>query len=126
MTRTVLAALALAAFAAAIAACTSSSGDAPEAGACPQDLPASCPTPTPSWDADIQPLVGRRCTPCHFPGGQAFPAQNFTTYDEVYKRRSAMLNQVYGCVMPPVDAGQLTDAERQALLGWLVCHAPNN
>ena len=38
-----------------------------------------------------------------------------------------MLDQVYACAMPPSDAGvTLSLEEREALLGWLVCNAPNN
>jgi hypothetical protein len=36
------------------------------------------------------------------------------------------LNQVYACNMPPGSAAQPTVQEREALLGWLVCGAPQN
>jgi hypothetical protein len=37
-----------------------------------------------------------------------------------------VLTEVYACQMPPVDADPLSATERQALLAWLVCGAPNN
>jgi hypothetical protein len=30
------------------------------------------------------------------------------------------------CMMPPPDAGQLSSAEKQTLLEWTACSAPNN
>jgi len=37
-----------------------------------------------------------------------------------------VLTQVYSCRMPQPGAAPLTEAERAALLGWLVCGAPND
>jgi hypothetical protein len=36
------------------------------------------------------------------------------------------LNQVYACTMPPATAAKPTTQEREALLEWLVCGAPQN
>lgn len=98
----------------------------PSPSSCPQDLPASCPSQVPSYATDIVPLVEQRCFPCHTGTGAAGPNYNFSTYPGVFARRSSILNQVYACNMPPPDAGQPTTAERNALLAWLVCHAPQN
>lgn len=92
---------------------------------CPNDLPAACPTPAPSWDGGVQALIEARCVVCHQAGGLAFD-KPFTDYAEVYASRGVMLDQVYSCYMPPPDAGQLDPSERQELLGWFVCGAPNN
>ena len=66
---------------------------------------------------------------CHYwgyrPGGQE-ASRPFLTYSQVYSERSAMLNQVYACNMPPSSAAKPTEEERQALLAWLVCGAPQN
>ena len=109
------------------AGCTSApggAGAAPLADAgCPRDLPARCADAPPSYARDIAPIVERRCFPCHASGGGAGPRFDFTTYDGVYRDRGPVLDQVYGCVMPPGDAGQPTAAERAALLEWLVCGA---
>lgn len=116
----------VAAIAFGIASCTASSGAPTVDAGCPQDLPASCSSPPPSYDAAIAPLVERRCLGCHGPGGVAYPQRDLSSYPELFKRRGVALNQVYGCVMPPLDAGQLTTEERAELLQWFVCNAPNN
>ena len=125
-----LAAGALVVVAAASAACTSSSGGggAADAGTapCPNDLPASCPTPTPSYSATVAAIIQDRCNGCHANGGPGQSTEDFSTYDQIHSRRGPMLTQVYSCLMPPPDAGQPTPAERAALLGWLVCEAPDN
>lgn len=107
-------------------ACTSSDGGGSSGSQCPQDLPATCPTPTPSFAGEVDPIIVRRCGGCHLDGGVAQPTRDFTTYDDIFRQRSPILNQVYSCNMPPPDAGQPTAEERAALLGWLVCKAPNN
>jgi hypothetical protein len=92
---------------------------------CPSDLPTACPTPEPSWDGGVQAIIDAKCVVCHQAGGLAFD-KPFTDYANVYGYRGEMLNQVYSCYMPPPDAGQLDPSERQQLLGWFVCGAPNN
>jgi len=37
-----------------------------------------------------------------------------------------VLTRIYGCVMPPASAPPLTPEERQTLLSWFVCGAPEN
>jgi hypothetical protein len=106
--------------------CTSSSpAPATDAGACGNDLPRACPTQVPSYKTDIAPLIMNRCLHCHAPGGQE-SSRDFTTYQGVYTYRSAILDQVYACSMPPADQPQPTAPERTLLLDWLVCHAPDN
>ena len=111
-------------------ACSGSgSGDPQEGGdasACPQDLPASCPSKVPSYKADVEPIVQRRCAPCHLNGGVEAATHNFGTYDGIYRDRSDVLSQVYSCRMPQAPAPALSTAERALVLDWLVCHAPNN
>lgn len=92
---------------------------------CPNDLPADCPMPSPSYAGEVRPIIDHRCMPCHFPGGVA-QEKSFVGYDDVHALRRDMLNQIYGCRMPPSDAGQLSEAERAAMLTWFVCGAQNN
>ena len=94
-------------------------------GDCPNDLPKSCPSPAPSYQANVAPIINLRCVTCHSPGGQE-ASRPLQTYSQVYSERSAVLNQVYACNMPPGSAAQPTEQEREALLGWLVCGAPQN
>ncbi len=93
---------------------------------CPQDLPASCPATPPSYQTDVAPILAARCTTCHSPGGAGSAFFDFTSYASVYAGRSAMLNAVYACKMPPSGAAALESPERQTLLTWLVCGAPDN
>jgi hypothetical protein len=101
-------------------------GDASAEAACPSDLPAICPSPAPGYDAAVLPLLARRCWGCHGDGGIEVSQHDLGTYDGVFAQRRAVLDQVYGCLMPPSDAAALTADERAALLGWLVCGAPHN
>jgi hypothetical protein len=105
--------------------------DAATPSACPSDLPSSCPTPVPSYRADIVPVLETSCLYCHNPKG--FAGHSEATYADVYAQRSAILDQVYGCMMPPATSctsgssfAPLSRGEREALLGWLVCGAPDN
>src|SRR5262245_58419460 len=36
-------------------------------GDCPNDLPSTCPTPVPSYAADIAPILAAKCEGCHAP-----------------------------------------------------------
>jgi mono/diheme cytochrome c family protein len=92
---------------------------------CPNDLPMACPSPAPSWSGDLAAIVAARCATCHAPGGSV-SEKPLTDYAEVYQRRVTILTEVYACQMPPVGADLLSAAERQDLLAWLVCGAPNN
>jgi hypothetical protein len=103
---------------------TDAAGEA--SSTCPSDLPAACPSPAPGYDASVGPLLAGRCGGCHGDGGIEVNQHDLRTYDAVYRQRSSVLTQVYGCLMPPADAAPLTPGERAALLGWLVCGAPNN
>jgi hypothetical protein len=73
----------------------------------------------------VAPLVTRLCRPCHTPGGVESTIP-FDTYEQVRARRADIQALVGGCVMPPADQPQPTKAESAALLGWLVCDAPND
>jgi uncharacterized membrane protein len=91
---------------------------------CPND-PVVCPSPAPSYSTTVSTIIQNRCLSCHGPGGQ-WASKPFTTYQEVYTNRSAILNQVYACRMPPAGATQPTPNERAQIIGWLACGAPNN
>jgi len=123
-----LALFALVAFAAAVSCGGGSSPSDPGAN-CPSDLP-SCPQQVPSYAVDIKPIVEQHCFPCHAPGGIGVgtDGRDFSRYDALHARQSAVLNQVYGCTMPPADGGVAAPVgeQRAAFLTWLVCQSPNN
>jgi uncharacterized membrane protein len=92
---------------------------------CPNDAPESCPSPAPSYSGQVQAIIQSRCTTCHAPGGLE-PTKPLQTYTQVNDLRLMLLTQVASCRMPLSGAPPLSPDERQALLGWLVCGAPNN
>jgi hypothetical protein len=107
-------------------ACSSSSSGGSGGGAsCPQDLPSSCPSPAPSYKDTVSAIFASRCTHCHGPGGVQ-SNRDFTTYANVHAQRSAILDQVYACSMPPAGETPPTTQERDQLLAWLVCGAPDD
>lgn len=105
------------------------SGEAPRAdlgsSLCPNDLPPSCPPSFPSYQADIAPLLKRSCTECHSATGTV-PNRPLDNYNSVYAQRQGVLTQVYACRMPPPGSPAMSLEDRQQLLTWLVCKAPNN
>lgn len=96
-------------------------------GLCPSDLPnrAACPGATPSYRRDVAPILEQRCATCHYPGNTQ-SGDVFADYDDVYSLRQTVLTRIYGCVMPPDGAPPLTSEQRQILLHWLTCGAPDN
>jgi hypothetical protein len=92
---------------------------------CHMDLPSQCPSPTPSWSSTVSQVVAADCQSCHSQAGIAND-RPFESYSQVYALRGTVLSQVYSCAMPPSDGGVLDDADRQQLIDWLVCGAPNN
>ncbi|HET6346669.1 MAG TPA: hypothetical protein VFH51_17175 [Myxococcota bacterium] len=105
-----------------LAACA---GD-PAPDACAVEVPKTCPADAPRYNDQVQALIASRCLPCHVPGGLADARHDFTSYERVAQHRSAMLTQLSACLMPPANGAPLEPHERQVLLQWLVCDAPNN
>jgi hypothetical protein len=111
-----------------MAACTSgdvSSSSSGSAATCPDDLPAACPSVAPSYAKDVATVIEQACAPCHAPGGQQ-ASRPLVTYAGAFANRSAMLNQVHACRMPPLGSPPLSADGRKLLQEWLVCGAPNN
>ena len=104
-----------------VAACDASGG-AP-GPTCTDVLPDACPTPATTYDGAAANVVNAKCVPCHHAGGAASD-KPLDTYERVFKRRSAVLNQVNACFMPAKGGAPLTAEERLTLLTWLVCGAP--
>jgi hypothetical protein len=95
---------------------------------CPSDLPPDddCTTASPIYD-DVAPIFAARCAICHRPGGYTTKYQ-FDTYAHIVSNMANLqaLTQIYTCRMPPSCAPNLHPDERQTLLKWLVCGAPEN
>ena len=95
---------------------------------CAYETPV-CPDPVPSYAGAVSAIIQSYCVGCHGPGGQQ-AIRPFATYEDIsmndFAYAGQMQRQVLGCVMPPADAPQLSDAQKQALVGWLTCGAPYN
>jgi uncharacterized membrane protein len=111
----------------AVACSGGSSGADPAQASCPNAGDPPCPSPPPSYKADIQPIIEKHCYGCHGPGGVEVSSINLTTYAEVARRKSDINVQVTMCRMPQPDAGQLTLEEMTTFTEWLgPCSAPDN
>jgi len=121
-----LVAAAIACVCAALAGCADSPGGG---DSCPT-LTSACPSPQPSWQTDVSPFISTYCLRCHSEGGVAPPSFNYQSYQGVFQNRSTMSTVVIQCSMPPADASppaiMPSPAERQTIVSWIACGAPNN
>jgi hypothetical protein len=114
----------------AIAACSPAPAADGGAATCPT-VSTDCPQPPPSWSKDVQPLVQTYCVSCHSDGGLGESLADLTSYTNVFKNRTEVLQQVYHCYMPNQDASTppppvLTADQRETIVAWIACNAPNN
>jgi hypothetical protein len=117
---------------AAFACSNSGQGSADVTATCTViDASTTCNTPMPSYQNDIVPILNVSCNaPCH--SNESSGPWPLTAYDDVLDWASIIQNDVATCAMPPAaDAGNpsngpLTDSERNTLLNWIACGAPNN
>lgn len=117
-----------AAFLAWAAGCHGSA--APSCPVAPVDPP--CPDAPPSFASQVYPTVFQpTCGRCHSPTGEEskFPLQ---TYQQISGNGGANAREIYfqvfqSCLMPPPSAPEaLSDSQRQTLLDWFGCGAPDN
>ncbi len=113
-----------------VSACsTGTTGGEPTDPGC-AGLSTTGPATPPSWQGDVQPLIATYCLTCHSDGGVAPSTFDYTSYAGVFKNRAEMLTQIYQCLMPLTDASppaaQPSLADRQTIVSWLVCGAPDN
>ena len=119
-----LARIAAVAFAAVCIAACSAKNDPPSCT--PEAPPPTCPAQAPSWSNEVSEIFSAGCSPCHFPGGVEDSAEDYSTYAGVSRVAGTIEGQVASCAMPPSDAGTLSSADRETLLAWIVCKAPDN
>jgi cytochrome c551/c552 len=131
--RLALFAASLGAFCALVIAAACSTAPPPsQADDCPM-VSTACPSPPPSWSKDVQPLIQTYCVTCHSPGPQGIGEMfaDLTSYAGAFKARAEITSQVYHCWMPNQDASSpppplLTSAQRETIVAWVACNAPNN
>jgi len=98
-----------------------------EAGPCTATVPSACPTAAPTWNADAMPIFESHCWSCHAGGGIESSQFPLGSYSGIYQARTTILEQLSSCTMPPSDAPTaLTSDERETLLTWLACGAPDD
>jgi hypothetical protein len=115
---------------AALVGCSGASKTESDSGArsCPGIAP-SCPKNAagePSYASDVAPILDDNCVGCHSPqGGYGF---DLVTYSEVQTQalQGDLITWISDCSMPPSTYPPLTTAQRQTLLDWLACGAPDN
>jgi hypothetical protein len=117
--------------AAAAAGCKGSSPAATGCPAAPSD--PTCPDAIPSFANDVFPNVFvPACVPCHSPASTVDPGTPFTTYQQIYGPDGSNAHGIYfqvfeECLMPPPNEGYvLSDDQKQKLLDWLACGAPDS
>lgn len=99
-------------------------GNVADSGMCGAAVPQACPSPMPSYQTQIAPLLQTYCITCHSPDGAA--GFDESTYATVNAQLSPILDQVAACQMPPVGSPELPPSDRLTLLDWLVCGGPDN
>jgi len=76
---------------------------------------------------DVEPIIQSKCVTCHAPGGLEAKTP-LLDYQQVKAAADfqMMYLQVVTCRMPRAPSAPLPPDERQILLAWLFCGAPNN
>jgi hypothetical protein len=87
-------------------------------------MPARCEGPPPSFEAEVQPVLQRRCFACHAKDGEAADEHDFSRFSTLRAQRSSVADEVSSCSMPPPGKPQLSEDEATALLRWVACGAP--
>lgn len=98
------------------------------ASVCPK-LDTKCTaTQVPSFKSQVAPIIAKSCANgagCHT--GKPGDPWPLTDYQEIVDWKSAFVEDIQGCTMPPADSGvPLTSDDRLVLWQWLTCGTPNN
>ena len=87
----------------------------------------------PSFETDVLPIFQQVCDNCHAPDAPVPQTPYFTNYQQIYgtsggSEVSTINVWVFdNCEMPPANAPvPLSEDQRQTLLVWLACGAPNS
>jgi hypothetical protein len=89
--------------------------------------PSTCPSSVPSFQRDVNSIIVGSCLPCHDPTTGIHEPPALNGYAAISSAAGPSLDQISRCLMPPTDGGfALAAADRQSLMTWYVCGAPNN
>lgn len=122
--RWIVTTLALAGVTACYVSSTGSSSQGSSGGGC-GTVPSSCPSSNPSYATDVAPIMYQYCVSCHGPGGSV-AGKPLDTYQAVKNLSGNVEKLTANCSMPPASAPQPTSADRDTILGWVVCGAQDN
>jgi hypothetical protein len=93
-----------------------------EGHVCRSQIPTSCPSPAPTYEKDVAPILKQRCYSCHDGTGVQWP---LTEYDHVADWQDQIRAMMLTCSMPPLDAGiDMPNEERDVILAWIRCNVP--
>ena len=97
-------------------------GDSEDAQVCDTVLPTSCPTPPVTYEQHVKPIIEARCLSCHDGNGEEWP---LTDYPHVADWVSEVRAVIADCSMPPPEERiEMPTSERQVILDWVRCGAP--
>ncbi|HEY1959159.1 MAG TPA: hypothetical protein VGH28_26275 [Polyangiaceae bacterium] len=86
---------------------------------------ASCPPTQPSYATDVSPIVFEYCAGCHA-AGKSQSGLPLDSYGDLANAASKVQSKVSDCSMPPSNAAQPSAEDRDAILQWIACGAPND
>lgn len=90
---------------------------------CNVTAPTECIEPAPTYETDIKPILQARCVSCHY--GMEGGPWPLTEYSHVTDWSGDIRARMLTCGMPPPDAGiEMPTAEREKILMWIRCGAP--
>ena len=95
----------------------------PSDSVCSTAEQGACSATALTYDTGIGELLTERCSPCHATDGVE-AVRVLTDYRHVFGQRTGIGTQLVACVMPPAGAPTLSSTERQQILDWLTCGAP--
>ena len=72
---------------------------------------------SPTYKKDVKPIIQNRCSICH---GGTTSLPNFLDYKTAFKYRDKIRKRVYvEKSMPPGNATDITDKEREVIKNWV-------
>ncbi len=82
---------------------------------------ARCSGAVPQYEAEVAPVLERRCFQCHSADGPAADEHDFSNPSRAFAQRREIFSQVRAGAMPPPKSPALTEDERNLLLRWATC-----
>jgi cytochrome c553 len=100
-------------------------------------VPVACPSVVPSFQGQVEPIVEANCARCHQPAGTPGVEPQYTRdpplddYAHIQAAAGDSLSWLNDCGMPPVDNPMypwfpMSPEERDVLVNWINCGAPDN